>query len=430
MEEEVLALLKTRKKVVKITHFPFKIGRNSSNDLIINHDSISKNHAILKMVTVDDMKQVQITDLNSVNGTYLNGVKIQDKTAINTGDIIKFGTFDEAIYSFEMINLDSDKTIIYPSPIYQRSKIKLVNEEYFEHSKVNHLTGENTKEPVVAPEEKQGTKAKKIESFHLQIIKENTFTIEEVKRRVETVETPMIENFEEQIFTKLRKELIPQWDEITEEEIIEITDNIIWLAKQKWDFNQMINALQAQYNSEVTNFKSILSACDQKLQNCYNEINTFFKGDEKHKRRLASQFLIKQVNELVKEREDHLVEISKLKGSVARLETEIKMIKNKKIEQQADESTINSLNKRIKKLEEEVLLVSERKQKESEEQNFNATIATTLKSINLRLQKNDDEKAKSRHNFYLTNEFCNSSLTSNYERIIKQRQEILSESNL
>lgn len=50
-----------------------KVGRGSNNDVIIKDDVISTSHAI---ITVSDFGEVTIEDLNSKNGTFVNGRRI------------------------------------------------------------------------------------------------------------------------------------------------------------------------------------------------------------------------------------------------------------------------------------------------------------------------------------------------------------------
>ena len=50
-----------------------KIGRGSNNDIVIKDDVVSTNHAIIK---VSDYGEISIEDLNSKNGTFVNGKRI------------------------------------------------------------------------------------------------------------------------------------------------------------------------------------------------------------------------------------------------------------------------------------------------------------------------------------------------------------------
>ena len=78
------------------------------------HPSISKYHAIIEF---DDGNRAYVSDKNSLNGTYVNGIQLQSQKSysLQTGDKIKFG-FDTREYTFlnfgllENRNKDLDKT--------------------------------------------------------------------------------------------------------------------------------------------------------------------------------------------------------------------------------------------------------------------------------------------------------------------------------
>ena len=66
-----------------------KIGRTEGNDLVIKDDTtISRNHA---EIFQDDEGNVFLTDLNSSNGTFVNGKKLKESTIISKNDIVKIG---------------------------------------------------------------------------------------------------------------------------------------------------------------------------------------------------------------------------------------------------------------------------------------------------------------------------------------------------
>ena len=62
-----------------------KIGRSSSCDVVINNNTVSSTHA--ELIQYDDSR-VSIKDLNSSNGTYVNGVRITTETPLRSGDIV------------------------------------------------------------------------------------------------------------------------------------------------------------------------------------------------------------------------------------------------------------------------------------------------------------------------------------------------------
>ena len=66
-----------------------KIGRTEGNDLVIKDDTtISRNHA---EIFQDDEGNIFLTDLNSSNGTFINGNKLEDSIILKKKDIVKIG---------------------------------------------------------------------------------------------------------------------------------------------------------------------------------------------------------------------------------------------------------------------------------------------------------------------------------------------------
>lgn len=63
------------------------VGRSATNDLSINNDTVSSQHAQLTY----NLNQWWLQDLNSTNGTYINGQRLLASTVLTTGDMIGFG---------------------------------------------------------------------------------------------------------------------------------------------------------------------------------------------------------------------------------------------------------------------------------------------------------------------------------------------------
>jgi pSer/pThr/pTyr-binding forkhead associated (FHA) protein len=65
------------------------VGRGRQCEIVLNEDTVSSAHARLE----PDLKgqQVAITDLNSSNGTFLNGKRIKTAQA-SVGDVVRFGS--------------------------------------------------------------------------------------------------------------------------------------------------------------------------------------------------------------------------------------------------------------------------------------------------------------------------------------------------
>jgi hypothetical protein len=92
-------------KEVQITKDKTTLGRRPYNDIVIDNLAVSGEHAVLQMVGAD----VFIEDLNSTNGTYINGKAIKkqllaDNDTVEIGKYkIKFLLHDGADYEKTMI---------------------------------------------------------------------------------------------------------------------------------------------------------------------------------------------------------------------------------------------------------------------------------------------------------------------------------------
>ena len=66
------------------------VGRGTDNDVFLNHASVSKVHAALKM---DSQHNLLVADTGSTNGTHINGVRIPygEARPIQEGDVVAFG---------------------------------------------------------------------------------------------------------------------------------------------------------------------------------------------------------------------------------------------------------------------------------------------------------------------------------------------------
>src|SRR5262245_17562056 len=74
------------KKLVTISVLPFLIGRRSDLPLCLQSRSVSKLHAEI-IGTFDDLR---LRDLQSRNGTFVNGNRVGEGTPLKPGDIIHF----------------------------------------------------------------------------------------------------------------------------------------------------------------------------------------------------------------------------------------------------------------------------------------------------------------------------------------------------
>ena len=73
-------------RLVRIRFTPFEIGRHPDRHLLIPCCSVSSRHAEI----VSDGESLWVRDLQSTNGTFVNGVRITSATKLKEGDILQF----------------------------------------------------------------------------------------------------------------------------------------------------------------------------------------------------------------------------------------------------------------------------------------------------------------------------------------------------
>jgi len=114
-------------KEVQITKDKTTLGRRPYNDIVIDNLAVSGEHAVLQMVGAD----VFIEDLNSTNGTYINGKAIK-KQLLTHNDTVEIGKYkikylvdESSEYEKTMIMRPSSSTVsayggapTMPSPSY------------------------------------------------------------------------------------------------------------------------------------------------------------------------------------------------------------------------------------------------------------------------------------------------------------------------
>ena len=163
----LFGILKTKKEVYKLTKERISIGRNRTSQIVLNNNTISKDHAIIEF---DQDGNAIIKDLNSSNGTYVNGQRLKfNPIRLKTGDKITFGKYD-AEFTFEAFNInngdskteaDINQYMINGNNsinninnftnnennnnrIIFDKKINLVNENEISFARMNHFQNSNT----------------------------------------------------------------------------------------------------------------------------------------------------------------------------------------------------------------------------------------------------------------------------------------------
>jgi pSer/pThr/pTyr-binding forkhead associated (FHA) protein len=77
-----------------LTSFPFSIGRNDNTDLPINSTRVSREHAAV----VRTGNTYRVRDLDSTNGTFVNGQRIEEAT-LEDGDIVVIADVEFTFFS-------------------------------------------------------------------------------------------------------------------------------------------------------------------------------------------------------------------------------------------------------------------------------------------------------------------------------------------
>lgn len=118
----ILSNQKSWTYMIPIRPEPVVIGRQPGSDLLLEHKEVSRRHAALHCTATECM----LVDLNSANGTRLNGQKLTPQVPIvlKPGDSIQIGGFN---LDFEQIPIEEPalfkKEVIAPIPPQQEEAI-------------------------------------------------------------------------------------------------------------------------------------------------------------------------------------------------------------------------------------------------------------------------------------------------------------------
>ncbi|HEY7036745.1 MAG TPA: DUF3662 and FHA domain-containing protein [Thermomicrobiales bacterium] len=72
------------------------LGRALDNDIVLESGDVSRHHA--RFEYVDDT--LRLVDLNSTNGTRINGKSVRAQSPVKTGDEVTFGTLSATVVAF------------------------------------------------------------------------------------------------------------------------------------------------------------------------------------------------------------------------------------------------------------------------------------------------------------------------------------------
>lgn len=89
------------------------IGRSSKCDVTLEHPSVSRRHALV----LKESDQLQVTDLQSRNGTFVDNVRVIRPTAARLGNRLRFGSLEFLVSAQEnAVNSEESREQTDPMP--------------------------------------------------------------------------------------------------------------------------------------------------------------------------------------------------------------------------------------------------------------------------------------------------------------------------
>ena len=382
-----------------------KIGRNPlTNTIILNHNSISKEHALIEF---DSNRQGFISDLFSSNGTFVNGIKISSnqKFSLNDGDIIKFGK-DETGFKFVINKLSSsnnlyrsvnnnflnkyknglnveEKNMIEKQILLKNNQFEIMNLTYNElrneynklyakHDALIHYASDlqkkndileleikQNKRQIKNLENNENNKALLDKEKIIKIIQnENDFYNKELQKLKECFNKKDIKTQLELIVSEylIEMENYKRSNEIYKERINYTDKKWNELLKQNELLKEEIKIINQKWNEDTLKFESIIRENDQRLNNALNQIPQLY-NDFNIDKENAAKFLVKEVNIYLNEKSIMMNEIKEYKNTIVELMGENERLKDElcSISSKYNDFNVKELIEKIKQLEDSLV---------------------------------------------------------------------------
>ena len=156
------------------------IGRDPKSDIVIDDIEISRNH----LEVLIQGEEVLFEDLNSTNGTFLNGKRLEKTAAVSDGDLISIGKNIVLEFIKEETIEDSQfqqNNKLKPSPIHTKEKEQPVENSPIDQTPIeqdleeqipfgNDILEQETDFEVDEPQKKHSSKLRKMPTWVLIII--------------------------------------------------------------------------------------------------------------------------------------------------------------------------------------------------------------------------------------------------------------------
>ncbi len=100
-----------------VSVLPFAVGRDAANELAVAALGLSRRHA---EISLDDSGRLKVTDLNSMNGTFVNRTRISGSCRISENDVIHFGNAEFRLGAKDSgkpaeTTFDCERTMLVPA---------------------------------------------------------------------------------------------------------------------------------------------------------------------------------------------------------------------------------------------------------------------------------------------------------------------------
>ena len=99
-------------KEVQLSKDRTSLGRRPYNDIVIDNLAVSGEHAVLQMSGVE----VYVEDLNSTNGTYVNGKAVK-KQLLQHADVVEIGKYKISFVAENIATAEKPAVIVTPAAV-------------------------------------------------------------------------------------------------------------------------------------------------------------------------------------------------------------------------------------------------------------------------------------------------------------------------
>ena len=297
--------LKTSKEVFKLTKQRISIGRDKNCTIVINNNTVSKDHAILEF---DEDFNCIIKDLNSSNGTYVNGQKLKTvPLKLRTGGKIKFGRCDiEYVYeSSNMLNdtkTEQEITMKLSENLNEKNeqkdeishnetnniikdgKISLVNENELSYPKMNHF--QNNKNIIYSFGNSNGmnynTEQNSINQKNNNKLDNKNQPIFENNNKINNNEDEIVEQYtnNSNVYNKNSNNYLINNEYAYKNQLDQFEKQITILEKEKEDLKELIND-KTNKLKKLNNLFDELNEEYSKLNSKYNSLISYSSDIQK-----------------------------------------------------------------------------------------------------------------------------------------------------